>query len=354
MARRVRSRRRSLALIGAGLLAAAAVCSPVAAQDTADYGHLLDSYAAGHLNEAVTVLAHWPRENVKAAVRRMGLISQSGPGASARLRAAAMLHTDLAAAILTSDGDLSAFHLGVARDFVNLLAAKKEQVSGAHEFVKRWFEFAPTLYLVTLDAERASRLVREGLDHSPADPILYFYIGTIVELTGVLPTTMAARGRGLSQILRGERQLQAAADAYRRALAVDGHLAIVRLHLGRVRFQLHDSRARADFEVALADATDTPTRYLAHLFLGAIAEHEQRLGDALREYEEARSLGPQYQTGYIAVSRIAEALGDTERARQTASTFVGIEKREDPWWDFHLGGMNLAGLEWLRASAQGS
>jgi hypothetical protein len=34
--------------------------------------------------------------------------------------------------------------------------------------------------------------------------------------------------------------------------------------------------------------------------------------------------------------------------------FVGIEKREDPWWDYHLGGLNMAALEWLRAAAHGS
>lgn len=354
MARRVRSGGRSLALIGAALLAAAAVCSPAAAQDTADYEHLLDIYAAGHLNPAVTVLARWPRENVKAAVRSIALISRHGPGAPDRLRAATMLHTDLAAAVLNSDDDLSAFHLGLARSLVNLLAAKKEQVSGAHEFVKRWYEFAPTLYLVKRDPERASWLLREGLAQSPANPILYFYVGATVELTGILPATVVASGRSLSPVLRGDRQLQAAADAYGRALAVDAHLAVVRLHLGWVRFQQHDSRARADLEAALADATDTPTRYLARLFLGAVAERELRLGDALREYEEAKSLGPYYQTAYIAVSRIAEALGDTERARQTALAFVGIEKREDPWWDYHLGGLNLPALEWLRAAAHGS
>ena len=355
MARRIRSGGRSVALIGAALLVAAAVCRPAAAQDAGDYDHLVDVYAAGHLNEAVSVLARWPRENVTAAVRGITRMSQpSGPGVPARLRPAAMLHTDLAAAVLNSDGDLSRFHFGLARGLVLLLAAKKETVTGAHEFVKRWYEFVPTLYLVSSNFETASALLREGIAQSPGDPMLYFYSGLIVEVAGAPPATVVIRGRGISQVVRGARQLEAAADAYRRALAVDDRLAVVRLHLGWIHFQQHDSRARADFDKALADATDASTRYLAHLFLGAVAEREQRLADAMREYEEARTAGPAYQTAYVAVCRISEALGDTERARLAALAFVGIEKREDPWWDYHLGGLNLPALEWLRTAAHGS
>lgn len=354
MAHRIRSGGRSVALIGAALLVAAAVCSPAAAQDAKDYDHLVDTYAAGNLNEAVAVLARWPRENITAAVRGIMRMSQSSPGAPARLRAAVMLHTDLAGAIMGSDSDLSEFHVGLARGLVGLLAAKNEQATGAQEFVKRWFEFAPTMYLVTRDPGRASWLLREGLAQSPNNPILYFYSGVLVELTGAVAATIPVRGRSFSAIVRGDKLLETAADAYRRALGVDGHLALARLHLGWVRFQQHDSRARTDLEAALADATDTQTRYLAHLFLGAVAEREHRLADASREYEEARTTGPAYQTAYIAISRIAEALGDTERARQTALAFVGIEKREDPWWSYHLGGLNMPALEWLRAAVRGS
>ena len=354
MSRRVRSRARSLALTCGALLVAAAVAAPATAQDDADYARLVDTYAAGHLNDAVAVLARWPRENVTAAVRGMTRVSQRGPGVPAGLRAAAMLHTDLAAAILNSDGDLSGFHLGLAHGLVNLLAAKKETVTGAHEFVKRWYEFVPTLYLVTGNLETASRLLREGLVQAPGDPTLYFYSGVLSELAGPPPATIVTRGGGISQVVRGEKHLEVAADAYRRALAVDDRLAVVRLHLGWIHYRQHDSRARADLEKALADATDTRTRYLAHLFLGAVAERDLRLADALREYEEARSIGPEYQTAYIAISRAAEALGDTERARQTTSAFIGIEKREDPWWEYHLGGLNIPALEWLRAAAHRS
>ena len=151
---------------------------------------------------------------------------------------------------------------------------------------------------------------------------------------------------------RAEAPLEPAAQAYRLALKADSHMAIARLHLGRVHFLQHDSRARADLEQALADATDVSTRYLAHVFLGDFAEREKRPADALREYEAAMAVGPRYQTAYVAAARMADVLGQFERAREIALAFVGIEKREDPWWDYRLGGLNMPALEWLRTAAQ--
>ena len=325
---------------------------PAAAQNTADYEHLVDIYAAGHLNDAVSVLGRWPRENVTAAVRAFESASRAVLGAPGRLPAAVMLHTDLAAAVTGVDSHLSDFHLGLARNLVGLMVAKKEHASVAQEFVRRWYEFAPTLYLATQELEKASFLLREGFTRSPANPILYVYSGTIVELRGGVPSAMAPAPRGFNTgAARSGNPLEAAAAEYRRALAVDAHFAPARLRLGWIHFRQRDSRARADIEAALADAIDVATKYMAHLFLGAIDERENRLTDALDEYEQAKAVGPAYQTAYVAICHAAEALGDSERAQRAAATFVGVEKREDPWWDYHLGGLNMAALDWLRAAA---
>jgi tetratricopeptide (TPR) repeat protein len=232
------------------------------------------------------------------------------------------------------------------------MVAQKEHASGAQEFVKRWYEFAPTLYLMTRELDKASWLVREGFTRSPATPIMYVYSGIIVELRGGVSSGVVSAPRGFSTGAgRAGNQLELAAGEYRRALAVDAHFAPALLRLGWIHFQQRDTRARADIEAAQADATDVATKYMAHLFLGAIAERESRLADALDEYEQANAVGPAYQTAYVAICRIAEALGDTERAQRAAVTFVGIEKREDPWWAYHLGGFNMTALDWLRAAA---
>ena len=49
---------------------------------------------------------------------------------------------------------------------------------------------------------------------------------------------------------------------------------------------------------------------------------------------------------------MADALGQSEHAREIAFAFVGIEKHEDPWWEYRLGGLNMPALEWLRRAAQ--
>src|SRR3954452_8978143 len=114
MARRVRVRRRSLLLICAALVIAV-VCPPVAGQDSGDYERLLDRYKAGFADQAVAALSRWPRGNVNAAVRIVRQIAEVGPGAASRFRAAALLHTELAAAVLNTDRNLSDFHVGLAR-----------------------------------------------------------------------------------------------------------------------------------------------------------------------------------------------------------------------------------------------
>jgi len=350
MARRVGSRNRRAARILGVLLIAMTIAAPAVAQDAADYERVVNAYAAGHLNEAVAVLGRWPRENVAAAVRGLELMSRTGPSAPAHLPAAIMLHTDLAAALIGVDGSLADFHLGQARTLVGAMLAKKTQTTGARAFATKWYEFAPSLYLETRELEKALFLVHEGFARSPDNPQLHVYNGAIAELRG--PVGPGVSTTGGASATRSGRFLDLAARDYLRALAINQHFAPARLRLGWVHFQQHDSRARADIEAALADAADVATQYMAHLFLGAVAERDKRFTDALDQYEQAKAIGPAYQTAYVAICRAAEAVGDVERAQRTAAAFVGVEKREDPWWDYHLGGLNMPALDWLRAAAR--
>jgi hypothetical protein len=53
---------------------------------------------------------------------------------------------------------------------------------------------------------------------------------------------------------------------------------MARLRLGWIHLLLRDKRAAGDLSTVLQDATEDSIRYLAHLFLGAVAEQEGRLG----------------------------------------------------------------------------
>jgi hypothetical protein len=85
------------------------------------------------------------------------------------------------------------------------------------------------------------------------------------------------------------------------------------------------------------------------MFLGGLAERENRLVDALREYEHARTAGPDFQTPYVALSRVEQALGHDGRARQLALAGLQLEKiaADDPWWDHRIG-FDRESLYWLR------
>jgi tetratricopeptide (TPR) repeat protein len=347
MASRVRTARR-LEIIGGVLAVAVAVGTGVHAQPF-DYDRLVTAYASGQLDEAVARLSRWPRDPIRNGV------DASVKAGEARLRAAIMLHTDVAAVSIGSDFSLAEFHINSARRLIDALASRAAHDPRAREFITHWYEFAPSLFLVVRKLDRAAWLVQEGFDRSPNNPTLHLYKGIIVELSGPVQATVVTRGRRLAlSPARAEKALEPATQEFRLALKADSRFALARLHLGRIHFLSDDNRARADLEQALADATDASTQYLAHLFLGEVAEREKRQADALREYEAAIAVGPRYQTGYVAAARMADALGESDRARELAMACVAIEKNEDPWWDYQIGGVNMPMLRWLRQAAQAS
>ena len=347
MASHVRTARR-LDVIGGALAVGMALATGVSAQPF-DYDRVVTTYARGQLGEAVSELFRWPREPIRHGV------DATVHAAEARLRAAIMLHTDVAASSLGSDVALAEFHINAARRLLDVLASRAPHDPRAREFITRWYEFAPSLFLVVRKLDRAAWLIQEGFDRSPNSPMLHTYKGIIAEMRGPVQSTFVARGRGLELTpARAEKALEPATQEFRLALKADSRFALARLHLGRIHFLADDNRARADLEQALADATDPSTLYLAHLFLGEVAERDKRQADALREYEAAIAVGPRYQTGYVAAARMADALGDSDRARERAMACVAIEKNEDPWWDYQVGGVNILTLLWLRQAAQAS
>src|SRR5262245_6576343 len=346
MASRIRSARRLDVICGA-LAVAMALATNVSAQPF-NYDGLVTAYARGQLGEAVTQLSRWPRAPVRLGVEATVKADE------ARLRAAIMLHTDMAASCIGADLSLADFHVNAARRLLDALWTKSVPRSSGREFVIRWYEFMPGVFLVVQKLDRAAWLIQEGMTRAPDNPMLHTYKGIVIELRGPGQAPVLARGQGLTMApARAERALEPAVQEFRLALKADSRFALARLHIGRIHSLVDDNRARADLEQALADATDAATQYLAHLFLGDVAEGEKRLTDALREYEAAIAVGPRYQTGYVAAARMADALGESDRARALALAFVGIEGGiEDPWWDYRLGGINIPMLNWLRQAAQ--
>jgi tetratricopeptide (TPR) repeat protein len=264
-----------------------------------------------------------------------------------RQRAAAMLHTDLAYVYVLARANRDAsLHIGAARRIIGLMKGSGRGDDRTQLFERRWFVVVAGLYTAVGRLDQAELFVRDGLSAYPRDAMLHVARGCIREMDA----TLAAR---VGQVPRSGRWFESAAADYRRALDYDNTLATAHLHLGWVRFGARDDRSVHDFESALEHATDDSTRYLAHLFMGAFAERQNRFEDARREYEMALALGPLYQTGFIALGRVEEALGHSARARELAQQYAALgEKHEDPWWDYHLGGFDQSTLRWLRGEAR--
>ena len=336
----------------AAAVAVFASTRPVLAQSSDDYASAVEEYRAGDPNQAIRRVARWPESAVTESVRQWAKLQ-----ARDRFAAAVMLHTELGAAILDSLPHQTAVQLRHAQDLLDALSARRDGRELADAIRLRWYRLVVSLFSSNARLDDADRYAREALGRFPRDPILILEKGIILEL-GVaynmpLPLSPSlARGRAPASAPRAFGTLESAAAEYRRALEIDPHLAVARLHLGRVRAQQGDSRAHEDLATALADARDDRTRYLAHLFLGAVAERRQDFDQAAKAYEAARAIGDRYQTPFVALSRVALARGQADRARQLAHELAALDRvDDDPWWAYQQGSIDDAALQWLRDEA---
>ena len=328
---------------------------PAFAQSRADYASAVDEYRAGNQNEAIQRVARWPAATLTEARRQWAL--QQPP--SDRLVAALMLHTDLGAAILSSLPHQTTVQLSYAAELLDTLSARRGETGHADAVRLHWYRFVISLFSSSARFDEAERYAREALGRFPRDPMLILQKGIMLELGARYtqrPSAAAQRPgmpaeRTMPTVARA---FAAAADEYRRALDLDPRLALARLHLGWLRVQQRDARAHEDLTGVLQDATDEPTRYLAHLFLGGLAERERDFDEAASRYEAAHRLGDRHQTPFVALSRVELARGHADRARELARELISLEGvDEDPWWTYHLGEFDRDALQWLRDAVDG-
>ena len=321
------------------------------AQSPEEYEHVVDEYRIGDPEAAVRRLARWPESAVDESVRYWAKRLRSE-----QVVAAAMVHTELAAAILDSLPSRTNAQLRRAAAWLDALAARHDEREHADAVRLHWYRVVISLYAASSHLYDADLYAREALGRFPRDPALIFQKGTVLELARFTNSTSAPvalpRGRAPASATRQEQRLESAAAEYRRALDLDPRLAIARLHLGWINAQEGNSHAHQELATALEDAKDDRTRYLAHLFLGSLAELQHRFDEAAQEYELAHQLGPTHQTPYVALSRIELVRGHPERARELALELAALDRiDDDPWWDYHLGSVDDEALTWLRAEA---
>jgi len=333
--------------ICAAALLLVGVASPCRAQDVEGYLAMAREYAAGQGDEATERLASWSQPAILAA---SAIAVNTGSGRD--LLAAAMLHTELANTIIDGEPETARIHFNIAATTLAAASGRIGQRKHLEPFVRRWYRFVASVYTSAELFDAAMDQVQQGLDAFPTDPGLFVARGVIIEVgvrKNLVPDWRRDTVFGANQRDKVEDMMKNASAQYVRALAIDGHNAEAHLHLGWVRLFMADGRAKVELDSAVADAQDEGVRYLAHLFLGGCAERENRLEDALREYERARTAGPDFQTPYVALSRVEQALGHQVRARDLALEGLRLEKSDadDPWWDHRIG-FDRQSLYWLR------
>jgi hypothetical protein len=307
-----------------------------------DYRALVDAYAAGRTQEAVEALATWPEPRLRSSVRVLG----EQPGLD-HARAAAMLHTEAAVAVGSDRRYLT--HLNAARSLVHGMSGNDR----ASLFTQRWHAWAVALHVARNDLYRARQELTQAVGKVSDNKDLVLAAGIVIEM-GIRNDEHNLRGLWNAENRgRLEKQLQAAVWAYQRAVAMDPAYLEARLRLGWTLL-LSDSQrsARDQLEHVAAHAARADLQYLAHLFLGAVAEREKRVDDAVREYEAAHAAGP-HQASFVALMRLEQARGHDDRARSLAADFAAQPVPDDDPLRYYDSGITSGELlEWLRREAR--
>jgi tetratricopeptide (TPR) repeat protein len=300
----------------------------------------------GDVVPAVSALALWPRREVARAA-----VSAQSTFAVSDLIAAAVLHTELANAVADRAPDDAGFHIKTASDL--LMAARHQDAARADIVGRQWYAFVAGLYEALQRVQDAARFVHDGLQQLPRAAELYVARATVIEanVRRVVPDLRRDVPLESRTRLRLEDAFKAVVSNCQQALDRDHTLPAAYLHIGWARLMMHDQRAAEALDRAVEYADGDELRYLAHLFLGSAHEQAHRLEDARQEYGRAVASG-RYQSAYVALSRVEDALGHADRARELAMTAArAVALGDDPWWDFRIG-FDRAALHRLRAEAQ--
>jgi tetratricopeptide (TPR) repeat protein len=299
------------------------------------------AYRQGDFGRAADTLVRWSPDELKRAASTLA----NDHGSDWRLRAgAAMVHIEV---ILSGRADTNAvrsFHVALAQTIVDKLESA--------DFSRRWYALASSIYLASADPGTASAYADRGRRFFKNDARLHMLAGAADELRShIADGNLHDRGT-IRLTPPGGRRTQLFAEVnYQRALKLDPTLDEARLRLGRVLFLRNDPKAaQVELEPIARGSALPRLRYLAHLFLGAVAEYQNDLAGARAEYREALTIGSECQTPYISLAFVEQALGHDEAARDLMARYAALspDAAADPWWFYQNGGIDEESLAWLR------
>jgi tetratricopeptide (TPR) repeat protein len=330
----------------------------------------VQNHRPGELDDAVRVIAPWPRADaIAAADAAAGSLGRDHAAANRLLTRAALLHADIAmlhrgpsgydlpsngrTVKEVYDGQLigaltGTVHWDVGRTLLNDVQPKP----AADDRVRLWYRATSAFFLHWREFTELEPNLELGLELVPADGTLLLFAGTMhesyaapriqnaAEQLNLGPRTPPPFGSVGNELKEGEK-------CFREALAADPGLIEARIRLGHVLgLRERHSEAIGELQLALAAPLPAALRYYALIFVGR--EHlilGQR--DAARqEFELAAILFPGAQSPRLGLSVLSRDAGSSSAALAALQLLVippTIILREDPLWLYertHVPDMN--------------
>jgi tetratricopeptide (TPR) repeat protein len=273
-----------------------------------------------------------------AMLAQDGLVSAAGPMVAGT--------TPAGATILVSDGrvqgsDDTDRHWLMAR----WLVASTTPDPSRDDWVRQWHLAAAARMRRDSLLATAEPLLQRARELFPKEPGFPFYAGCLHEalasppIQGVISSAGPPRGGRVAARLAGPQWEQAARD-FASALVLQPSWPEARVRLGRVLGLLgRHTEAAATLRRALDETTDLTLVYWGSLFLGVEQQSLGRDAEARASFSRARTLWPDAQAPYLALSLLARQNGDRAQAaaelRAVLTLPLGEVSRYDPMWDYH-------------------
>ena len=299
---------------------------------------ILEQYQAGETLRAIEALLALGPEGLRQS--KMGVPPEARGRVTADMRAAAMLHTDTAAAFWRINRRVALQHIDLARAWAD--AADMEFPL----FRRKWYRGAGLLMVehgaVDGDVVPAYTHLARACETFPDDVALLTTTAWLEERAGLAPAKgNAARDPNLL----GPRHdkvvnLRHAKDHLTAALKVDPAAVEPALRLGRVQSVLGDRDAARQVLDRLLSRNDLSDReaYVARLFMARFVENSD-VTRARELYRDAVERVPSALAARIGLARLLYVAGDAATADETLapSLTAGEVGAEDPWREYLVG-----------------
>ena len=319
------------------------------------YQELLTAYAEGDSAASIDAVIALSRQRLArdrtgltsalASINKRGL-DPLVPWDARRYASAVMLHTD-AGLRLAGDtyGRETYDQFQVAADLLQLGVTCAPDRFRA--LAPRWYVALSRVLRDRTAMRAAEALLEIGRTRLEGDPAILLESGLLAESIATIfalsqidsrSSWVAGGDGGVVRRVADRRQawLNDALAWLKRASELEPGNDDVLLHLGRVRaLRFEDAEALSTLRVVLERTSSDETAYLAGIFIGAVHDRQDRLGDAIAAYRAAVEKLPGGHAGRVGLADVLRRSDRMDEARQLLLALVTgrSEKVQEPlWW----------------------